>query len=292
MLKEKRIFTFYYESRQRVKHLVLIIWISLTIHIYGILVVNKVSNIWWNGQSEERRRPEKEIYKVILDTKTESKIEPEKAAISDKNNINQAEKVDKTKEEDYNFVNLSPADHQGQGGKTSYIPQQKSEKRQQEQVEKNVRNGKTSAVKEKTKLLQEQASEGGGETAPTLYNTDKKKIINLYNRGSASVATQSKEYAQYFISMQKKIEKYHREFFPVYQYYQGLLKDGQVVVEFSVNTSGDIVKAEIISSYGSETVDQASLNSVVFAKNFGPLPNDLAEQGEIHIRFHFVYVGR
>lgn len=132
----------------------------------------------------------------------------------------------------------------------------------------------------------------GGQQAPFLFDPSREPVVNLHSGGNISLAAEAKDYASYFLAMQKKIAKYHKEFFPVYQYYQGLLRDGVVVVDFTVDKNGDVAKAEIVSSYGSDAVDAASLNAVVYAKNFGPLPADLAEQGHVKIRFHFVYFSR
>ena len=70
------------------------------------------------------------------------------------------------------------------------------------------------------------------------------------------------------------------------------MKDGEVVVEYTLDQSGDILNAQVVSSYGSDIVDNASLNSIVYAKNFGKLPKDLREEKEITVRFHFIYLSR
>lgn len=233
------------------------------------------------------------ISNIILETKTETLDSSKKAAISDKNNRSQAPIQDLTKPEEYNVANPNIAESQGRGGEATYIPQkeivaEEEEKKKQEERSKD----KAEIVVKKQKTKSVKASQGGGETAPTLFDVKKRPIINLYNTGAATFATKSKSYAEYFFNMRKKIEKYHKAFFPVYQYYQGLLKNGEVVVEYSLNQNGDIVEANVIGSYGSETVDKASLNSIVYAKNFGPLPEDFKDQPGITVRFHFIYMAK
>jgi len=285
--KKNNIFTFSNESKKRFKYLIIFLWISLTIHLYGLLGIRILDDISRNNTIDNI--PQKIIRNIIIETQKEESEIPEDGAISDKNNMNQSIEFDKNKKEIYNFANVNLAKFQGQKGKTSYIPQKESKSDKKITKYKELENGKQAKEKQKT---QTKASEGGGEISPTYIDIDKEQVINLYNNGYTSVATHSKEYAKYFIKMQKKIEKYHREFFPVYQYYQGLLKTGEVVVEYKLDQKGNIVDAQIISSYGSDLVDKASLNSITYAKNFGPLPKDFGNEDFIKIRFHFIYMGR
>ncbi len=278
-------------SKKHVKLLIIFIWMSFTFHLYALWGLSVASNVLLNNNKAPVQNQQK-IHNIILETKTESPLESEEAVISDKNNVSKAPIQDKTKPEEYNIANFDPSLAQGKGGDTSYIPQEEVEVEEENQKESIKDTQVGIQIQKDANKIKQKAATGGGETAPTLYDIKKKPVINLYSTGTASLATKSKDYAQYFLKMQKKIEKYHREFFPVYQYYQGLLKDGEVVVEYTLDQSGDILNAQVVSSYGSDIVDNASLNSIVYAKNFGKLPKDLREEKEITVRFHFIYLSR
>lgn len=255
--------------------------------MYGLLGFKVLTDINYRHNSKNSI---KRIQNIILETQKEENVIPEVGAISDKNNQSRSLKFDKKKEEIYNFANLNPAKFVGHGGTTRYIPQKSQQKSQEEEQHDETQK---KGIRRKKKAQQQiKTYEGGGETAPTYIDVKKNEIINLYNTGYNSVATHSKEYAQYFINMQKKIEKYHQEFFPVYQYYQGLLRSGEVIIEYRLDQKGVINNAKIVGSYGSEVVDNASLNSIVYAKSFGALPKDLAGKEDITIRFHFIYMER
>ncbi len=278
-----------YKSFKRpFQYLVLFLWLSFTVHLYALWMLNYIHDLRMSKLSEtlSQRRPAT-LRNIILETRTESERIADDAAISDKNNIDSAPVHNPNMPEEYNVANPYLAESQGTGGRDSYVPQEASESALNDMIKSLV--SQNPAPKEMQNEVQK-SSEGGGETAPTYIDPHKKQIINLYNNGTPSLATHSKEYAEYLLQMQKKIEKYHREFFPIYQYYQGLLKNGQVIVEYTLDKSGEIQEAAIISSYGSETVDQSSLNSIVYSKNFGELPEALGD--EVTIRFHFVYIAR
>ena len=277
-------------SKKHVKLLVIFIWMSFTLHLYALWGLSVASDIAMKNNPPAQNQ--QKIHNIILETKTESPLEPKEAVISDKNNISKAPVQDKTKPEEYNVANFNPALAQGVGGDSSYIPQEEVKAEEETKKESTKDTDVGIEIQKDAEKVKQKAAAGGGETAPTLYDIKKKPVINLYSTGTASLATKSKDYAQYFLRMQKKIEKYHKEFFPVYQYYQGLLKDGEVVVEYTLDQSGDILEAKVVSSYGSDIVDNASLNSIVYAKNFGKLPKDLQEEKEIKIRFHFIYLSR
>lgn len=278
-------------STKHIKLLIIFIWMSFTFHLYALWGLSVASNIAMENNKSSAQDQQK-IHNIILETKTESSLEPKEAVISDKNNVNKAPVQDKTKPEEYNVANFSPALAQGKGGDSSYIPQKEIQAEEENEKESIKDTQVGIQIQKDAQKIKQKAATGGGETAPTLYDIKKQPVINLYSTGTASLATKSKDYAQYFLKMQKKIEKYHKEFFPVYQYYQGLLKDGEVVVEYTLDQSGDILEAKVVSSYGSDIVDSASLNSIVYAKNFGKLPKDLQEEKEITIRFHFIYLSR
>ncbi len=277
-------------NKKHLSYLVLFLWISFTIHMYAFWGVSTLATMHLQQVNDnQKNQPQQQIHNIILETKTETPDTSQESVISDKNNRSQAPTQDLSKPEEYNVANPYLAQGQGRGGEASYVPQEEVQGDEQKVQDTKITEAGVQISQNKTQ--KQVASEGGGETAPTLMDVKKKQVINLYNNGAASLSTKSKDYAEYFLNMQKKIEKYHREFFPIYQYYQGLLKDGEVVVEYTLNQQGDIIDAKVISSIGSSTVDEASLNSIVYARNFGTLPEDLQDD-DVTIHFHFIYLSR
>ncbi len=134
------------------------------------------------NDSHKKNRTVNRIQNIILETSTQSEQIAENAAISDKNNINSAPVQDLTKEEEYNFASPNLAKAQGQGGDSSYIPQEES---QTENAEKSINTDE--GIQRPKEEQKSTAGTGGGETAPTLIDPDKKQVINLYNSGAASV---------------------------------------------------------------------------------------------------------
>lgn len=226
------------------------------------------------------------VQNIIIETKVDSKNSDLDAAISDKDNKYASPDPNKKKKQEYNHANPKISRDYGKGGEETGL-RQKELKGNGKSLEKEF---PSSFEARPTKSKQQIASYGGGDIAPTVYKSGERPVINLYNRGRPAFASKSKEYAQYFLNMQKKIEKYHREFFPIYQYYQGLLKGGEVVVEYGITQEGEVVDYKILKSYGSDIVDKSSLNSIKYAKNFGALPTEFAGEEVVMIRFHFIYM--
>lgn len=281
--EKTKIFRFSEQSKKSASYLLLFLWLSLTVHMYIFWLMSLSPHL--RHLMDFEKIPRRVVQNVILETQTETPVTDENASISDKNNINSSLNFDPSKEKIYNYAPQNQASHLGQDGRDSGTPQEQAASKGKNQLEA----GKSASEK---RTAQSQKQAGGGTTAPLLFDVSKPPLVNLYNNGRISVATEAKEYASYFIDMQKKIEKYHREFFPIYQYYQGLLKDGVVIVEYTIGRDGSVRDARIVSSFGSDTVDNASLNSIIFARNFGPLPEALAKEEEIKIRFHFIYLAR
>ncbi|MGL5722465.1 MAG: energy transducer TonB family protein [Brevinema sp.] len=258
------------KTRSKVLLVTIYLWLSFIIHVYAFYFAGLNISLRDLLQKMGTKPPADKAYvlqNIILETAQEqSPPEEETPFISDKNTLNASLDADRSRPQLYN----NPATLRPNGG--------------QADIEKPDQSQSMTG--------QVRPQQEGGEGAPFYFDPAKEPIVNLYTSGNVSVAAEAKDYAGYFIAMQKKIGVYHKEFFPIYQYYQGLLRDGVVIVDFVVDKKGDVVSAEIVSSYGVKTVDQASLNSIIYAKNFGPLPEDLAKSAPIKIRFHFVYFGR
>lgn len=278
-------YSFFDDSQ--IKFFVLFFLLSIIIHAYlfmfsyySIMILPK----------DDSKNKELKVQNIILETHKETLNDEKEAMISDKNNKSAALEFDTNKIEKYNIFNPDPGKSFLQRGEIDFTGKEETKETVEDSfVEKTGINGKKIAFDQK-KQNSAQTKGSQGSSTPTLFDPNQIPVINLYNNGAPNLSTQSKEYAEYFLKMQKKIEKYHREFFPIYQYYQGLISSGVVVIEYIVDVNGDVVEPKVVESYGSSTVDNASLNSIIYSKNFDPLPKELAEYGKIKINFHFVYV--
>ena len=131
---------------------------------------------------------------------------------------------------------------------------------------------------------------GNQDKKGTGEGTKGEIVINMDDSGGMDLSTIPADYAPYFYAMERKISETWNQFFPVHQYYMGILKDGDVVIQFRVNANGDVVSPTLTQSYGYEIVDRASMNAIVYSRNFGPLPEGLKQHGEITVNFKFMYI--
>ena len=141
-------------------------------------------------------------------------------------------------------------------------------------------------------VQQEQKPQEEGDKATSFFDPAKPIEISMDSEGDLSLATIPQEYAKYFIQMQEQIGRNWRRFFPVFQYYQGLIKSGDVVVNFQIDPDGNILGAQIAKSYGYGVIDQSALNAVQYTGNVGALPEIFQKNGNIAVNFKFVYVAR
>ncbi len=114
----------------------------------------------------------------------------------------------------------------------------------------------------------------------------------MSSEGDISLATIPQEFAIYFLNMRKKVGERWMEFFPVFQYYQGIIKSGEVVVRFIVDEYGNVIQPTVIKSYGYSILDQSCVNAIEYARNFGPLPEKLRTKKQIVVDFRFIYISR
>lgn len=66
----------------------------------------------------------------------------------------------------------------------------------------------------------------------------------------------------------------------------------EVRTYFIINEAGDVVKSGVLDSYGNKSLDDSCLDAIKFAKNFGPVPEDLKKKmtnGAMVIPFIFGY---
>lgn len=123
---------------------------------------------------------------------------------------------------------------------------------------------------------------------PVFKNLNTELLINFSNQGLLSLGTEAFRNAGYFHEMVKKISKKWYKYFPVFQHYYGLLKEGEILVVFELDLDGRVTKAELARSYGQPTLEKACLTAIE-GQSFGPIPHEYREKGSLKIPFLFVY---
>ncbi|MCX7821612.1 MAG: TonB family protein [Brevinematales bacterium] len=248
------------------KNIYFYIYLSFVIHCYLVFtflgvqqleVVKKIFNI------KNFKKPL--IENIFVETFTYSKIVPDKALLSDKQNINS-----------------SPIK-----GDNRYNMFDTGETKETQKEESSDKEGEIETKKEEKKEFSFE-----GERIPTLFDPDDKPIIEMDSEGNISLGTIQYEYASYFLEMQKKIGENWKTFFPVFQYYQGIIKTGEVIIHFNIDQNGNVINPRVSKSYGYSILDQSCLNAVIYSKNFGPLPEGLRREAPISINFKFIYIAR
>jgi len=124
---------------------------------------------------------------------------------------------------------------------------------------------------------------------PGFRSLSTELLINFSNDGTISLGTHAYRHSAYFYSMVRKISKKWHQYFPWFQHFYGLLKEGNVLVLFELDLDGNVVKVDLVKSYGQHSLDRACLIAVEEARNFGPIPYEFREKGKMKIPFLFVY---
>lgn len=265
------------------------IYLSLVIHCYVFFFIafsldpNLLKTL--SEMAANRKTSQEET--VIVDTMTESPQTPENGKLSDKANVDSGKQGDQN---NYNYLNPYPDKVNREASLSKNGSQQKEKDTGATEVTLD-KDGEQKADK-KDKSETASAFQQPSDTRTSYYNPDQKIDVTMDNYGEISLATVPKEYASYFINMQKKIGANWKEFFPVFQYYQGIIKSGEVHVRFQIDLDGNVKNAAITKSYGYSILDESSLNAVNYSKNFGPLPKGLRGMGDININFRFIYIAR
>lgn len=267
------------------------LYLSLVIHFYLFFFValsldpNLLRSL---SEMAESRKASQENENVIVDTMTESPQTPLKGKLSDKPNVDSGKPGDK---KNYNYLNPYPGKENREAALTKNGSEQKDKNSGDNEVTLERDGGKKADKSDSGSVFQQPS-----DTHTSYYDPEKAVDatvdVTMDNYGDISLATVPKEYASYFISMQKKIGANWKEFFPIFQYYQGIIKSGEVHVRFQIDLDGNVKNAAITRSYGYSILDESSLNAVNYSKNFGPLPKGLREMGGININFRFIYIAR
>jgi len=127
-------------------------------------------------------------------------------------------------------------------------------------------------------------------SGPLLYDPAKKPIVRMSSSGQIALESQAVDYAPYFKQMQQTIASNWQIYFPIFQYYQGVMADGVVSVTFDLDNEGNVKNVAITRDFGYESLNEASLRAVLHTSNYGPLPELLRSPEGIRVEFHFIYI--
>ena len=249
------------------------IYLSFVLHCYILLTITLANQ---SGFLEKIFKVKKEkvtkVENIFVETFTISKEAPTKALFSDKQNINSSPKKGP---DTYNYLNFNQLKNK-ESSQDEKTPDKEGD------LIKNTE--KKNEEKNEIKLVK--------DSLPTLFDLNNPVTIEMDNEGKISLGTIQYEYASYFLEMQKKISENWRSFFPVFQYYQGIIKSGDVIVQFQISENGDVISPQVVKSYGYSILDKSCLNAVIYSKNFGRLPDELKKYSPINIHFRFIYIAR
>jgi TonB family protein len=254
-------------------------YISLILHFYlFLIIVISFDSSFIVTLLNPLKSPvaENETEPVIVDTETESTVKPLKGLISDKPNLDTGPLGLQKK---YNYLNpaLGPKQerllNKAKGTGTEI---------------KNDENGKDSVSVDILKGQNYKSLDQGDYHTPS-FDPEMPPDVTMDNIGDVSLATIPEPYAAYFISMEKKVGENWGKFFPIFQYYEGIIKSGDVIVTFWVDKDGNVLHPVVTKSYGYTILDEACLNAVIYSKNFGPLPESIRQNKYIKVDFTFIY---
>lgn len=282
--------------KEYTKRIIFFIYISIVIHFYIFLLLNYFID---KEIIDMLKNPEKYVNKsdttienIILNTKMESKIKPNRGKISDKMNIDKALNQGN---EFYNYLNPDIKE------KNSDNKLENSEDNNKKTDIKNIQENNNIYKNENMQNFKDNnfnKSYKVGDYHTSYFDLNKPLEITSTTKGDFSIATMPIEYANYFINMKNKISENWGKFFPVFQYYQGLLKPGEIIVNFEIDKEGNVKNLKLVKSYGYNILDQSCINAIYHSKNFGPIPNGLLKEMEasnkeyLSISFKFIYVDK
>lgn len=272
-----------------VRNLIAFIYISVIVHLYlglGFMFVQQQIALQETAQRVKPEKKEPEVENIIVETVESTVKEQTEGKLSDKANIDSGLiKGDKK----YNYFNPRQ-DKRSDGGpvEVERVEVQKSPQFEVNPDFKGDPGPKDNNTQEKAQPSQKQSA----EPSPSLLDPYQKIEVSMDNTGNLSLSTVPEESADYFLKMQKKIGSSWGLFFPIFQYYQGIIRNGDVIIQFDVDSKGNVQNPVISKSYGYSILDEACLNAVIYSKNFGPLPDKLKKMKSVRVNFRFIYIGR
>jgi len=238
----------------------LFFYLSVLVHIYGFLVVG-----WWLDpeviallKHPRSSVPEEVVVEnILIDNPHATQEKPlKKAKLSD---VDSRSRGPLAREEEYN--RLLPQEIQG-----SLVP----------------KKGETPASR-----LAIPASEISG---PSLYDPSRKPVVRMSTSGQIALESEAVDYAPYFKHIQQTVASNWQYYFPVFQYYRGIMADGVVTVTFDLDNEGNLRNVRLTRDFGYESLNEASLRAIQHTSNYGPLPEKLRSEDGITVEFHFIYI--
>lgn len=276
------------QNPNRLKRSLVFVYISVIVHLYVMLIITLTvdKEFFEKLLNPQLMKKDTVIENIIVNTATQSEEVPTEGKISDKANIGKG-KLSET--EKYNYFNPELNPKQAKQAIVNPQPQIETGKElMPNDSDFKLKSGnKETIAKQATSI-----SEKSGDYHTSFFDPEKSVDVQMNSEGNISLDTIPTEYAGYFLAMSKKISEQWKEFFPIFQYYQGIIKSGDTVIHFTVDSDGNVVSPKIADSYGYGVIDSACLDAVEYSKNFGELPDGLKEHGEISINFKFIYIAK
>ncbi len=127
-------------------------------------------------------------------------------------------------------------------------------------------------------------------SGPSLYEPAKKPVVRMSSAGQIALESEAVDYAPYFKQIQQTVASNWQLYFPIFQYYRGIMADGVVTVTFELDNEGNLKNARLSREFGYESLNEASLRAILHTSNYGPLPDKLRSEEGITIEFHFIYI--
>lgn len=246
------------------KHFSLFVYLSLVFHLYLIYFLSAgLENSFKKLMTSQNSIHRTVIQNIVVSTPTET-LKPKQGVLSDKANRRSGRK---RKHPDYNYVNPNPRPI-----------------KQKSVVQKNIKHRAGTVVVKPSKQNEM------GNPSPTLFDVRKKLVVNMDNSGVGSLDTLPSKVAEYLLKVNRQISSKWHGFFPVFQYYQGIMKEGEVKVYFEILPNGKLADSKVVKSFGYQIMDQACLNAVRYAAPFEPFPKDFPIKDLLQINFKFIYL--
>lgn len=292
------------EFAENRKRLTVFVYLSIVAHFYLILLGSVVADkdilAMLQGESEPPQASTV-IDNIIINTVNSSE-EPEHGYISANPN---AATAPVTGERVYNLFNPNMSPQSGNNGMENITEQADSRSGQSgaEQSQELPEDPNGIFTLPQASLAMGQSSDNiSGDPTTTYFLPDAEVKVVMDSQGAISLPTIPREYAAYFTKMGEKIRDNWEKFFPVFQYYQGILKSGSIEVVIQLDRDGNVVDTAVVNSFGYGVVDEGLINAIRYSRNFGTLPADLPDgfrsdlspdaraRGDILIGFKYVFV--
>ena len=128
---------------------------------------------------------------------------------------------------------------------------------------------------------------------PRLRTKDHDRfILNFDESGKPSFNTRAFPNVKYFINIAKTCWQYLVHFAPVNSITFGSIKNSAVLVAFTMNRKGEILKVWVHDATGSNTLNALAVRAINFVKenvnNFGNQPSNY----DIKVVYTYFYIGR